>query len=1061
MKNSLVFRATCVLLILTAPSLFGTEAETSNSLVNPQLFSALHWRLIGPFRGGRVLTVAGISSQPNTYYFGAVGGGVWKTTDGGRVWKPIFDQMPTSSIGAIAIAPSNPAVIYVGTGEADMRSDITYGDGVYKSTDGGATWKNIGLQNTQQIGSIFVDPKNPDIVLVAALGHPYGPNPERGVFRTTDGGTTWNKVLYKNEDTGAIDFTTDPDNSLLIFATLWQSRRPPWSTYPPLGGPGSGLYKSVDGGATWELVAGHGLPTQNLGRMGVAVAAGTGGRRVYAIVAAEKKSGLYRSDDGGGNWSLVSTDPRIHGRGWYFGTVFTDPKNPDTVYIPNVSLYRSTDGGKSFTAIKGAPGGDDYHFLWIDPADPTRMILGCDQGASISVDHGDTWTSWNNQPTGQFYHVITDNQFPYYVYGSQQDSGTAAVASRSDHGRITIRDWYSVGGGESGYIAPDPSNPNIVYAGDTYGDLFRFDKETGQTHKIAPWPETAFMKGINRRKYRFTWTSPLVFSPQDPHVLYMGSQYLLKTTDQGKSWQQVSPDLTGSRAVDAAGPLTAGNAKDRGYGVIYTIAPSATTAGLIWVGTDTGLIQVTRDGGKTWAEVTPQHLAPFSKISMIDPSHFAPATAYAAIDRHRLDDYKPYIFRTQDYGKTWQQLGEGIPLGAYVRSVREDPVRKGLLFAGTEKGVYVSFDDGDYWQSLQLNLPQSPIHDLAIKNNDLVVATHGRAFWILDDIAPLRELDQQIARSEAHLFQPSEAFRLRRDISRDTPFPPETPAGQNPPDGTMIDYYVQAPARLVVLEIYDSASKLVRRFTTNATAPNPEQPPAMANLWLETPQRLTNNPGLNRFVWDLRFPPPESFEHSYDTYGIPGNTAPEPLGPYVLPGQYEVRLTVAGKTYHRPLTVKLDPRVHVAEQDLAEQLKLALDVGHSLAEATQLHREIKAVVSQLQAVLAPSNDRSAPLQSMAAQVQRGVTEILESSTQNNLLDALHTLMRLATSLEASDSAPTKQDNEVFAEAQQTLRTTKVEWTKLQQNQLGSLNQILRSQGLPEIKPTAAPVALPQ
>ena len=502
---------------------------------DPNLYSALKWRLIGPFRGGRVLAVAGISNRTNTYYLGGVAGGVWKTTDAGRVWKPVFDQVPTGSIGAIAVAPSNPNVIYVGAGEADMRSDITYGDGVFKSADGGATWKHLGLEDTQQIGRILVDARNPDVVLVAALGHPYGPNPDRGVFRSTDGGTTWQKVLYKDDNTGAIDLAADPDNFQTIFATLWRARRPPWSTYPPLGGPGSGIYKSSDVGLTWHSLVGHGLPTEHLGRIGVAVAAGTGGRRVYAIVDAEKQSGLYRSDDGGDNWTLVGSDPRIHGRGWYFGTVFTDPKNPDTVYVPNVSLYRSTDGGKTFTAIKGAPGGDDYHFLWIDPADPTRMILGCDQGASISVDYGETWTTWNNQPTGQFYHVTTDNQFPYRVYGSQQDSGTAAVASRSDYGRITFRDWYSIGGGESGYIAPDPTDPNIVYGGDTYGELFRFDKRTGQSQKVSPWPESAFMKAINQRKYRFTWTSPIVFSPQDSHVLYMGSQFLLRPRTREKA----------------------------------------------------------------------------------------------------------------------------------------------------------------------------------------------------------------------------------------------------------------------------------------------------------------------------------------------------------------------------------------------------------------------------------------------------------------------------------------------------------------------------------------------
>ncbi|HET7750464.1 MAG TPA: hypothetical protein VFK81_13845, partial [Terriglobales bacterium] len=783
--------------------------------VDPSLYAGLRWRCIGPFRGGRALAAAGVPGEPETFYFGAVGGGVWKTTDMGRVWKPIFDAAPIASIGALAVAPSNPSVIYVGTGEADMRSDISFGDGVYKSTDAGKTWRNVGLRETRHIGRIVVDSHNPDIVLVAALGRAYGPNPERGVFRSTDGGQTWQKVLYKDENTGAVDLAFDPDNSQTVFASLWRTRRPPWSTYAPLGGPGSGLYKSTDGGSTWTEISGHGLPSGELGRIGVAVAAGTHGPRVYAVVDAKQNGGLYRSDDGGANWMLMSTDRRIHQRGWYFGTVTADPLDPNRVYIPNVSLYRSTDGGKTFTSIKGAPGGDDYHLLWVDPGDWRRMIVASDQGTTISLDYGQTWSSWFNQPTAQFYHVATDNQFPYKVYGAQQDSGTAGTLSRSDYGQITFRDWRPVGGDEGGYIVPDPSDPNFVYAGGTLGELHRFSWNTGESQDISPWPSVSFGTEISGRKYRFTWTSPIVFSPQDPQTLYMGAQMLLQTRDRGMSWQAISPDLTGADAgvTGAQGPLAVSNAMQRGYGVIYTIAPSPTNPGLIWVGTDTGLIQLTRNGAKTWENVTPKGLAPWSKISLIDASRFDAGTAYAAVDRHRVDDFRPYIYRTHDYGKTWTQISNGIADTAYVHAMREDPDRKDLLFAGTETGVYVSLDDGGHWQPLQLNLPVAPIHDLVVHGDDLVVATHGRSFWILDDIAPLRQLSPDVASADAHLFRPAVALRVRGNQNRDTPLPPETPAGQNPPEGAIFDYYLKAAAAApVVLEIADAQGNAVRRF---------------------------------------------------------------------------------------------------------------------------------------------------------------------------------------------------------------------------------------------------------
>ncbi|HLK34965.1 MAG TPA: hypothetical protein VKT29_17840, partial [Terriglobales bacterium] len=930
--------------------LLGT-AQAPAQQFDPGIYAGLRWRCIGPFRGGRALAASGVPGQTETFYFGAVGGGVWKTTDSGRVWRPVFDAAPIASIGALAVAPSDPNVIYVGTGEADMRSDISFGDGVYKSTDAGKTWHSVGLRETRHIGRILVDPRNPDIVLVAALGRAYGPNPDRGVFRSEDGGQTWKKVLYKDENTGAIDLAFDPDDAHTAFASLWQTRRPPWSTYAPSGGPGSGLYKSIDGGSTWTQISGHGLPAREVGRIGIAVAAGTHGQRVYAVVDARQNGGLYRSDDGGANWGLVSTDRRIHQRGWYFGTVTVDPRNPETVYIPNVSLYRSTDGGKTFQSIKGAPGGDDYHLLWVDPANSHRMIVASDQGVTISVDYGQTWSSWYNQPTAQFYHVSTDNQFPYYVYGAQQDSGTVGTASRSDYGQITFRDWRPVGGDEGGYIVPDPSDPNFVYAGGTLGELHRFNWRTGESQDISPWPSVAFGTEISHRKYRFTWTSPLAFSPQDPHTLYMGAQVLLRTTNGGMSWEAISPDLTGASNSAAASQesLSVSNAMQRGYGVIYTIAPSRLTPGMIWVGTDTGLIQLTRDGGKTWENVTPKELAPWSKISIIDASHFDAGTAYAAIDRHRLDDFHPYIYCTHDYGKTWSKIADGISDTAYVHAVREDPQTKGLLFAGTETGIYVSFDDGGHWQPLQLNLPVTPVHDLVIHGDDLVIATHGRSFWILDDITPLRQLMAQPAEAGAQLFHPAVALRVRGNQNRDTPLPPETPAGQNPPDGAILDYYLKsAPSGAVSLEIADAQGKIVRHFSSDDTPPRVDfSQLAFPPYWVEVPHILSKEAGEHRFVWDLRYPAPPTLFHEYSMAAVAGETPTVPRGPLVVPGEYEVRLTVNGKTYRQPLEVKEDPRISTPSADLARQLELALHITAAIASDMRAYQEISALRKQL------------------------------------------------------------------------------------------------------------------
>ena len=712
--------------------------------VSPDHFSQLQWRLIGPFRGGRVAAVAGVADGGVTFYFGGVDGGVWKTTDAGTTWQPIFDNQPIASIGALAVAPSNPNVIYAGTGESDIRSALSTGNGVYKSTDGGATWRNVGLHDTRQISRIVVDPHNPDVVYVGALGHAYGPNDMRGVYKSTDGGATWQRVLDKGPSVGVSDLAIATAVPSVLFAGTWSAHRPPWSTYPPVQGPGGGLYRSTDSGATWTQMTGSGLPDGDWGRVGVAVAAD--GRRVYALIEAGKKSGLYRSDDGGSTWRLANGDPRITSRAWYFMGITLDPNNSDIVYMPNIALYRSEDGGKTISIVRGAPGGDDYHQIWIDPKNSSHMVLGTDQGTTISLNRGQTWSTWYNQPTAQFYHVATDNEFPYHVYGAQQDTGSLGVPNRTDHGMITGRDWFMVGGGESGWLAPDPNDSNILYASGVYGSVIRFSRRTSLSQEITPWPLPNFGSEINERKYRATWTPVLVLSPAEKNALYFGTQFVMKTTDGGLHWQQISPDLTGATtnvpANKLAGPPTVETAKERGYGVVFSIAPSPVKADEIWAGSDTGLLHLTRDGGKSWQDVTPKGLSDWSKIAMIEASRFDPAVAYVAVDRHRLDDQKPYIYRTRDYGQSWQPIANGISSQSFVNAIREDTQNKNLLFAGTELGVYVSFDAGDNWQPLQLNLPASSVRDLTIHGDDLVVATYGRSFWILDDITSLRQMSR-------------------------------------------------------------------------------------------------------------------------------------------------------------------------------------------------------------------------------------------------------------------------------------------------------------------------------
>ena len=914
MTHTRLFRSVALALALSAPFIIALlpRVFAQQGRVDASLYSSLRWRLIGPFRGGRVNGVSGVPGQPNTFYMGAVGGGVWKTTNAGRTWLPIFDSQPVASIGSVAVAYSNPNVVYVGTGEGDMRSQISYGNGMYKSTDAGKTWTHIGLDNTRQIGRVVVDPKNPDVAFVAAIGHAYGGNPDRGVFRTRDGGATWQKVLFKGNDIGAVDITFDPSNTQTLYASLWNTRRPPWSIYPPSYGPGSGLYKSTDGGTTWNQLT-SGLPSEGLGRIGVAVAP-SNTRRVYAIVDA-KDGGLYRSDDAGATFVKTSGDARIWGRGWYFGKVVVDPKDADLVYSSNTGVYRSRDGGKTFgEPFKGSPGGDDYHQLWINPEDGNLMILGGDQGAVISVEgHAEhpTWSSWLNQPTAQIYRVAADNNFPYWVSGAQQDSGAVRVRSRGKFAGITMRDWEpACAGGESGYTAPDPLHPGILFG----GTVERCNVETGQTDNVSPEVDLP-------TPARHTWTVPLVFSQADQHALYFSDQYLFKTIDGGKTWARISEDM--SRENPGVPPnLDAATAADvpaqsKRLGVIYTIAPSPVRAPLLWIGTDDGYVHVTPDDGKTWQNVTPPGVTAWSKVTMLEASHFDANEAYAAVDRHRLEDYEPYIYRTKDAGKTWQKIATGLPAGVYMQTVKEDPKRRGLLVAGTELGVFVSFNDGDAWESLQLNLPPSSMRDVQFHDNDLILGTHGRGIWVLDDISVLRQATADVAGAAAHLFKPADAFILPPSTDEGTPTQKDEAEAENPPNGAIIDYYLKSAATgPVTLEILNGSGAVVRHYSSSDPTPAVNVNTLAVNLvWSRPVEMLSAAAGAHRLVWDYRPDPPAAGRGGRGGRGGGGSGSGSGGGgggreglPPVAPGGYSVKLTVNGNSSTQPLTVKPDPR---------------------------------------------------------------------------------------------------------------------------------------------------------
>ena len=1029
----------------------------------------MHWRMIGPFRGGRTRAVAGVASQPNVFYVGAVDGGVWKSDDYGRTWNPIFEGQPTQSVGAIAVSPSKPNIIYVASGEGLHRPDLSVGDGIYKSIDAGKTWTHVGLPDSQQIPALVVDPRNPDRVFAAVLGHPYGANRERGIFRSTDGGRSWQRVLSKDQNTGGSDVEIDPSNPDVIYACLWQSRLGPSEDKNEFAGTNGGLFKSVDGGNNWQKLS-RGLP-DNLVQINVAIAPSQPSR-IYAVASTTKPTtyqsdegmGFFRSDDGGETWRRITDDsrPAMKIGGGDLPVVRVDPKNADVVYSTSIVTVRSKDGGNTWDSIRGAPGGDDYQNMWINPENPRIILLVSDQGALVSANGGETWSSWYNQPTAQLFHVITDNSFPYKVCGAQQESGSVCTESRGNDGEITFRDWHPVGVIEYGYVAPDPLDPDIVY-GAGRSEVSRFHWSTGQVENVTPIPlgaSTSDYTGKESDARRVDRTEPLMFSPVDPHLLYYATNVLFETRDGGYTWQKISPDLTRQHpgnppsVGDQAGLNPAG---DKQRGAIYSLAPSFHNSGTIWAGTDDGNVWISRDGGKNWSDVTPPPLTAWSKVTQISASHFDENTAYIAVNRFRIDDLRPYIYRTRDGGKSWQAIGNGLPENAPVNTVREDPFQKNLLFAGTETSVWISFDGGDRWEPLQLNLPHTSMRDLWIHENDLIVGTHGRSFWILDDIAPLRELVG--AAGDVHLFPPRVAYRIRRDTYTDTPLPADEAAGENPPDGAIIDYSLLRPVTgALTLEILDSAGKVIRRYSSSDHADRSAEefrreliPP----YWLKPWQSLSSDAGLHRWVWDLRYPPPLSTAHEYPIAAVPHRTPRYPLAPLVVPGTYTVRLIANGETFTVPLTVKMDPRVKVSQAGLEKKFDLSMKLYSTLNDSSQAVNQARSVHEQFEDL---AESASAAIKQPVKTLDTRIAELLDgakdsdkSETKPALSEANADLIALYKEVEKADAEPTRAQIESFEILGRRLSEELRAWDQLKSNQLAKLNQQLRSAGQKQIQ----------
>ena len=1020
--------------------------------------SILRWRNVGPFRGGRTRAVCGVPSQPNVFYMAAVNGGVFKSIDYGRTWQPIFDDQPTASVGAIAVAPSNPNVVYVGSGEGLHRPDLSVGDGVYKSTDAGKTWTHLGLRDGQQIPQLAVDPKNPQWIFVAVAGHPYGPNEERGIYRSLDGGETFEKVLYRDENVGASDVQVDPTDSQIVYAALWESREGPWEN-GVFNGNGGGIFKSVDGGKTWRQLS-KGLPN-NIVQANLAIAP-SATKTLFAAVKTKTIAKLYRSDDGGETWHGTTDDPRpgLGIGGGDLPVVRFDPKNPEIVYSTSIVCWKSTDGGKTWDGWRGAPGGDDYQNIWINPNNPDIILLGADQGAIVTVNGGKSWSSWYNQPTAQLYHVSADNSFPYRLYSGQQESGSVGIKSRGDDGEITFRDWKPVAAEEYGYVVADPLDPDIIIG----GKLTRFDRRTGQAQNVLPVP-------VQTKDFRMIRTEPVVFSPFDPHLLFFAGNTLWQTRDRGGHWEKISPDLSRPNfdLPSSIGKYKEDAAKQaHRRGVIYAIAPSPLDANRIWCGTDDGLIHLTTDAGKNWSNVTPPNLSAWQKISVIEAGHFDASTAYAAVNALRIDDLRPHIFATHDSGKTWTEIVTGIPAGQIINAVREDPERKGLLFAAAERGVYVSFNDGANWESLRLNLPASSVRDLIVKNDDLAVGTHGRGFWILDNITPLRQCSRRpaggvgashseaaTADAETRLFKPQTALRVRANLNTDTPLPPDEPAGENPPDGAMIDYILANDANgPVTIEIKDAKDQSVRKYSS-ADKPVEANPKRLRipSYWIRPPQLVSTKAGMHRFLWDMHYAPITGVEPEFPISATYRNTAPQATSPWVVAGDYTVTLTVDGKTFTQPLTVVMDPRVKASTADLQEQFDLSWKLYQMRLKLAPVGEKFDEIAEQLTKLKARAAERL------------DVTQQLEAFGQTLMIFGpphprpgappsffvLDSVTRLFEDIQGADAAPTAATKAGVADLETKFGPIMDAWPKLLESDLPALNTQLKQAGFPEIK----------
>jgi len=1043
-RSNVVLRLLVCFPILLAGTASWTQVPENN-------YQDLHWRMIGPFRGGRTRAAAGVPGQPNVFYIGQVNGGVWKSDDYGRTWNPIFDHESTQSIGAVAAAPSDPNVIYVSSGEGLHRPDLSVGNGIYKSTDAGKTWTHLGMRDGQQIPALAVDPRDPNRVFAAVLGHPYGPSQERGIYRSTDGGQNWQRVIAKDENTGGSDVQIDPANPDVVYASMWEVREGPWEDGNEFNGAGGGLFKSTDGGSTWHALT-SGLP-KDLSQIYVAIAP-SDSRRLYATLAtASGKLGVYRSDDAGDSWSEITHDPRPAGRigGGDLPIPKVDPRNPDLLYVVSTVTMRSADGGKTWSGFRGAPGGDDYQNLWINPNNGNIILIVSDQGAIITVNGGASWSSWYNQPTAQFYHAIATNTFPYRVCGGQQESGSACTLSRGNDGAITFRDWHPVGVIEYGYVAPDPLDPDVIYGGGRT-EVSKFHFSTGEVQNVTPI-------SLRNPKYRTDRTEPLMFSPVDPHVLYFASNVLFKTTDGGNSWQTISPDLTRENpgvpvSVGALVPKGA----DKLRGVIYALAPSFKNLDTLWAGTDDGQLWITRDGGKNWGDITPKELTAWSKVTQISASHFDEQTAYVSVSRFRIDDQRPYVYRTHDGGKNWKLITAGLPDFGPVDTVREDPVRKGLLFAGTENAVWVSFDDGDHWQSLQLNLPHTSARDLWIHENDLIVATHGRSFWVLDDIAPLREASVAIANA-VHLFTPATAYRIQRDTNTDTPLPPDEPAAANPPDGAILDYYLPAAGSTVTLEILDGPGHVVRRFT-NSDKPDIADEELQKQLiplyWVRAPRKLSTDAGMHRWVWDLHYPAPVSTRHDYPIAAIPHDTPRFPLGPTVLPGTYSVRLTVDGKSSIASLIVKMDPRVKTSAAGLQKKFQAETRMASIMRESAQAVLQGGSIRAQLEKVKGqanpPTTDAIETFDKKLAGLLGTPGGFLAPPSQEVTLSRLNGQAgTLYTQVWQADAEPTSSQMEAMGTIERDSADVLKRWNEFKNSDLPALNRVLRESRIPEVR----------